>query len=409
MKKKMFIPFIMLSFLLLTGCGNGANQKANSDTKSATHAHEGEGHEGEDHDEELEGMAVLSVVQRKAINLTVSKLPKRAMSNIVRANGQLEVSPKDKSEVISYLGGNVKQIFVFEGDFVKKGQILAQLEHPDFIQLQQEFIAAYSKLNYLKKEFDRQEELYRNQVGSGKNFQRIEAGYRTAKSTYQGLKLRLEMMGVKTKRILEGDMMRKLPILAPIAGYITAVNTSLGDYVDAKESMFRIVNTTNIHADITVYEKDASKIKIGQKVRIQLSNANQEMDGQIFAIAKAYTAENRSVLIHATLLGDKSTLIADSYLSAEILLGSKEVTAVPEAAIVQDGGKNYVFLKDKVTAELHDGEWAFSKHEVIVGITQNGWKEITFVHPPSATAQVVLKGAYYLLSDLQKSEAKHEH
>lgn len=475
--KTIALASIVATSVAFTACNNTAKQQHKEEKTEDAH----------DHDEATEGMAVLSDIQRKAIDLKIGELPHRQMSGLVKTTGQLEVSPSNKAEVTAYIGGNVVSIAAFQGDKVEKGQVLATLEHPDIIQLQQDFIEKYNNLQYLEKEYNRQKELYQNQVGSGKNFQRVEADYNTAKAQYQGLKLRLKMLKLKTARIEKGHIAHQLKVLSPISGYVSGINISLGSYIDARTKMFSIRNFDKIHADLSVYEKDINQVKEGQTVRLKVANLpNTELKGKVFAIAKEYETNSRSIVVHASIENPPKKLIADSYVSGEILTNSQTVAAVPETAIVNDGGKQYIFVFDAKGSEAanhqhegedheakdedhdhnntaethshdaqkgdthnhegeehnHDGEKEGDTHnhegehnhetdghihdivkykalkdqkiayrmvEVIPGLKSEGYVAITAVEKLAHDAVIVLDGAYYLLSDLKKSEAAHQH
>ncbi|MCT4600038.1 MAG: efflux RND transporter periplasmic adaptor subunit [Marinifilaceae bacterium] len=393
---------LIFGLMLLTSCSNDEITKV--DSKNTSHS-ESEG----DHDEKMEGKVILNSIQMEALDLKLDHLQKRVINSTVKTNGILVVSPKDKTDVVSYVGGNVKQIYVFEGDKVKKGQILAKLEHPDFINLQQEFITSYNKKEFLKKEYIRQSELYKNEISSGKKYQKIESDYKTAISKYQSLKIKLEMLNVNISRLEKGKIDKELLICSPMSGYISSVNLNLGSYIDAKTKMFSITNNDKIHADITIFEQDVPKVKIGQKIRMKLPGEKEEFFGEIFAIAKEYDKSGRTIKAHASINRNGKDLVIGTYISGEILLNNYNETAVPESSIVQDGGKNYIFIKDKISSSLHEGELAFSMLEVIVGKSQSGWTSISVVNGESEKIEVVINGAYYLLSDLQKSETEHSH
>ncbi|MDD4608646.1 MAG: efflux RND transporter periplasmic adaptor subunit [Bacteroidaceae bacterium] len=385
-----------------------------------------------EHEEETEGVVFLDKNQRDAINLQMGTLQKRNMSSIIKCTGELEVAPNDQAHVTAYVGGNVKSIQVFEGDRVKKGQILAQLEHPDIITLQQEYINAYNSWKYMQKEFARQKELFDNNVGSGKNFQRVEADYQSALSTYEGLKLSLKMLGLNTKLIEKGIIQQSLAVLSPISGYVSKINISLGSYIDARSEMFSIINNDKMHADLEVYEQDIARVKVGQTVLLKVANRNgEELKATIFAIAREFKKENKTVQVHAQISPMPTDLITGSYVEAYIQVGDTEMLAIPQTAIVSDGGKEYLFVYDPLATkkiknashqegEAHEHEEgdeeqhkeglrAYKMVEIITGIQNDGYSQVTLVDSLSTDAQIVITGAYYLLSDLQKSEAAHSH
>ncbi len=432
------IRYISLFILLISGF-------LISSCNSSPRAKDEHGHSTQDkHDDEaLEGMVVLNKKQRSALNLQLGVIQERTMAGFIKTNGQLEVSPADKAEITAFMGGNVKSISVFEGDKVRKGQILATLEHPDYISLQQEYIESFNNFTFLAKEYERQKALYDNNVGSGKNFQKVEADYNAAKSSYEGLGIRLQMLNLNTATIKKGTISQSVNILSPVEGYVSQVDISIGAYVDAQTKLFSVVNNDKIHADLLVYEKDMPHVQVGQKARLRIANQDEEHPATIFAIAKKFQKDIKAIVVHANFDDSPGNLIAESYVSGEIFNDKELMKAVPESAIVEDEGKSYIFIVNPMatneaahhdehedhghdetdddhhqndghddgnhTADHTGDNIAFRMVEVIPGLIDNGYVAITIPQVISDDAQVVMAGAFYLLSDLKKSEAEHSH
>ncbi len=447
MNKQIQLVLALLTILLsATYCNK--NHTRNSDNEHVEHEDE--------HKEELEGVAVLTYKQRLALNIKLGKISMRNMSATIHTNGILKVSPTDKAEITSFMGGNVKSIKVFQGNKVRKGQVLATLEHPDFIQLQQEYIEAANNYHFSKIDFERQKELYENEASSAKIFQKTEAEFKNYKAKYEGLQIKLKMLNMDYKSIETGKLETELKIISPISGYVNKIDISLGSFVDAATKMFSISNNNNIHADLLVYEKDIPNVKVGQKARLQLSNiSNVELTGRIFSIAKEYQKDAKAVLVHARIENAPDKLIAGSYVNATIFTQNSHRQSVPESAIVTDGGKKYIFVFDAHASEIanhvdtdkhthdhddgdehkdkedehkhenaaeHDADAehdtydmfenkkvAFRMVEVISGVKDNSYVEIKLIEPIDKDAQIVLDNAFYLLSDMKKSEAEHVH
>src|SRR3546814_15199625 len=92
------------------------------------------------------------------------------------------------------MAGNVRKILVIEGDKVQKGQTLALLEHPDLITVQLDYQDALNRLSYLEKEYERKKQLFEEEIGSGKEFQRVEAEYKSMQYRTAALKAKLTNM-----------------------------------------------------------------------------------------------------------------------------------------------------------------------------------------------------------------------
>lgn len=430
MKTKIFISIIAIASLM--SCNS-------SDSKD---------HEGDEHEEGAEGVVVLKKNQRDALNLKLGSFLMRNLTTVVKTNGQLEVPPSSSADVTAIIGGNVKSIKVFHGDKVSKGQLLAVLEHPDYIILQEEFSEVANKLEYLEKEYERQKELFENNVGAGKDYQQAKSEYNTAKAKYAGLKSRLQLINLSPDKIEEGIISNTVNIISPINGFVNEVNIKVGTYVDANYKLFAITDNSEIHADFMIYEKDVHLVKEGQKVHFTVSNRpDEELSATVFAIGKEFEANSRAVHIHADINEKVSGLISGMYISGHLHTDEKFTRALPNDAVVSEGTKSYIFIQDSEALEDHDHEeydtdggehdegehveeeedheghvhgdvdddeeehdmMAFKMIEVITGLKDDGYTEIYLIDSLPDNTKVVMNAAYYLLADMKKEETEHDH
>ena len=407
MKTKIIIAFIAIATLM----------SCNTKNKTTSESEENEEHGPE-------GVVVLNENQREALNLKLGTFQMRNLTTVVKSNGQLEVPPASSAEVTAVIGGNVKEIKVFHGDRVKKGQLLAVLEHPDFIVLQEEFAEVANRLEYLEQEFERQKELFENNVGAGRDFQQAKAEYNTAKAKYEGLKSRLQLINLSPAKIKEGIISNTVSILSPINGFVNEINIKVGSYVDAKDILLEITDNSAIHADFMVYEKDVHLVKEGQKVHFTVSNRpGEELTATVFAIGKEFEANSRAVHVHAKINEKVSDLIPGMYISGHLHTDEKYTRTLPNDAIVAEGTKSYIFILDNqaleerekdetANEEIHadnkdnaeENSMAFRMVEVIPGQKDDGYTEIHLINSLPDNTQVVLNTAYYLLADMKKEE-----
>ena len=165
MKRIYLVIFVISLGFVLGGC----SQSPSTNTEEHEHEHEGE-----------KGQVTLNKEQFDALGIKLGGFQMRNLTTVVKVNGQLEISPESRADITTLMGGNVKEIKVFHGDKVRKGQPLAVLEHPDYIALQEDYAEIANKLDYLKQEYERQEELYKNNAASGKAYQKAKSDYYVA-------------------------------------------------------------------------------------------------------------------------------------------------------------------------------------------------------------------------------------
>lgn len=427
MNLRLIITALTLSSIF-SSCDNQVNKGQEG---SASHAEDG-GPEGGGDEEEggshEEGIVSLTAMQRKAIKLELGPLKLKNLSTSVKATGELELPPQNEANVSAIVGGNVFKINVIEGDKVRKGQTLALLEHPDFIEMQTNLRESASRLEYLEREYARQENLYKQKVGSGKAFQEAEAAYNSAKATVEGLKAKLNMLNVNTEKILQGNINRFIPVISPIAGFVKKVNIKMGQYVGPQEVLFGVVDNSHIHADLMVFEKDISKVAVGQKVSFTVANARDgSYTGKIFSVGKNFEDDPKAVHVHADIDGSTESLIPGMYIEGRIAVDDLSSLALPETAIVSEGEKSFIFVKngevahekrnESDPAHLEDREedtpstesWTFKRVPVITGVEDNGWIEVRLLEPLPDSAQIAYSGAYNLISEMGKGETDHGH
>ncbi|MEQ9264159.1 MAG: efflux RND transporter periplasmic adaptor subunit [Balneolaceae bacterium] len=357
---------------------------------------------------EEESTVHLSELKFNALGIELDTLRKRSLSNTVRVNGQLEVPPQHEATVTSVLGANIVSIEVIEGDFVTKNQIVAYLSHPNLIQVQTEYVRSWRQMNYLEKEYQRQKKLYDEEIGSGQQFQKTEAEYEATRAEVKGSEARLRQLNLNAEEVRSGTIYERIPVVSPIEGYVEDVGIQIGQYVDPQATLFEIINVEHIHADFMVYEKDVRQLKKGQQISFTVeSGSDEELVANIYSIGKKFEQEPKAVHVHAEIDDPQEYLIPGMYIRGSIQTSSEKVWAIPEDAIVTEDGKSLMFLAEK---EIENGEveWKFIPLEISTGIQEGNWVEVKFFEPLPESAQVVMNNAYYLISEMKKSETGHD-
>ncbi len=393
---KQFVLF-SITAVLFAACGNNEHNSEEHD------------HDHGEHEEETGDEVHLSAQQYKSLDMKVDTLAQRSIGSYVEANGQIEVPPQNEASVTAILGGNVKSIKVIEGDKVKKGQVLAYLSHPSLIDLQTEYMSNWSQFQYLEADYQRQKKLLEENVGSGKEFQKIKAEYLSMKSKVKGAEAQMRMIGLNIGKIQEGQVYSQIPVISPINGHVRLVEVKIAQYVRPETEMFEIVNIDEVHADLMVFEKDIHKVKVGQKVSFTVqSNESQELEAVIYSVGKAFEQDPKALHLHADIKDKKGLLIPGMYINARISTDENKSLAIPESGVVKEGGKHYIFIAEK-EGDSDISEWGFIPLEVLVGATDNGWVEVKLLQKTDSKIQVAQNNAYYLMAEMKKGEAEHTH
>lgn len=389
----------VLTFVL-AACGNKENNKENNGN---SHNEEQNTEDNQEHNENEEVM--LSQQQFDALKMKIDTLALRSMSGYIEANGTLEVPPQNEAAITSVVGANVVAIEVIEGDKVNKGQVVAYLSHPNIIQLQTDYLNAYSNSNFLKKNFERQQKLYDAGVGSGANFQKAEAEYQASKAMVNGLAAQLKILNISTTSVQNGTILQRVALRSPIEGFVQKVEVKTGQYVEPQTELFDIINTQHIHVDLMVFEKDVHKISKGQKVTFKVQSIpDAELTAEIYSVSKTFEDNPKAVHVHAEIENKTGNLIPGMYVQGKIQVDNTSTKALPESAIIKEGDKYFVF-----SVEKENNDWSFKPVVVIIGNKDGDWVSVQFMEDQENNTQFAYNNAYYLLAEMKKGEAGHEH
>jgi cobalt-zinc-cadmium efflux system membrane fusion protein len=293
------------------------------------------------------------------------------LNAVVTVNGVVDVPPQNMVSVSFPMGGYLKYTKLLPGMHVSKGEIIAQMEDQSLVQLQQDYLVTKAKLDYLEKEYIRQKELNADKVNSDKTFQQVTAEYTSQKVMLKGYAEKLRLIHISPENLSEEKISRQVALYSPINGYVSKVNVNTGKYLQPTDVLFELINPDDIHAALSIFEKDLGKISIGQHVKISFVDEPQkEYDGEVILVNRNVD-ENRTAIAHCHFLSHPKQLLPGMFLNARIQVKEAMVSVLPEEAIVRFENREYVFMEiSKGTfrlAEVNSGERGKGMVEIVKG------------------------------------------
>ncbi|MES2331073.1 efflux RND transporter periplasmic adaptor subunit [Sediminibacterium roseum] len=336
------------------------------------------------------------------------------LSNYIKASGTIDVPPQDLVSITSPYGGSIRSTTVIEGKYMKKGELIATIENPEFVQVQQDYLETSSQLSFLQQDLTRQEELVKENIAARKSLQKATSEYNTMNARLEGLKARLRIMNINPSSVKAGNFTSVTRIYAPTNGYITHVYSNVGKFIGPNELMADMANTNNIMIRVKVFEKDLPNIKLGQKVRFRATGDSVERTAKVFLIGKDIDTD-RTVEVHAAIERLTSNMLPGMFVNAIVEIGTSSTPALPQAAVVPSGGKHYIFVEEpskqgEQNTKTADKEkhHSFRRVEVGIGVTENGFTAVILPEKFDPKSKIVIKGAYDLLSKMNNSEEEEE-
>ncbi len=235
-------------------------------------------------------------------------------------NGILVIPPQYHATVTLTMDGVIKSTSLLAGTFVKKGDLLATLENPEYITLQQAYIESCAQAEFLEAEYCRQEALVHEEAASQKKFQQTKADYLSMKSRKEATAAQLNTLGFVPAKVLAEGISPYLEVHSPIDGYIANVQVNLGKYVMAGTPLCDIIDKSKTLIKLTAYEKDIDKIKMGDKVEFRVNGlGTNAFNGMVVSLGQVIDNVNRSLEVYAKVTENYPQFRPGMYVNAQVV------------------------------------------------------------------------------------------
>jgi len=342
--------------------------------------------------EASKGIIELTDAQLTSAELTIDTLQIHLLSRELHLSGQVKVPPQDIYSMSAPLGGYVSSVSILPGARVNKGQLLVIMEDLQYIELQQQFLSAKSRLAMLQAEYDRQRALNESKASSDREFQQVKSEWEAATLEVRGLKEKLLLIHVDAETLTPTTISKSIPMHAPFDGFVSKVNVNAGKYVNASDVILEIIQSDNCYLGLTVFERDMRELNAGMKLVARGNNLPDSIVCEIDFINPDLT-DQRSGEAICHFITPHNHLMPGMYMQADVELGIQRVTAIPAESVVHHENKNYIFVQNAAQT--------FEMIEVAVGTEEDGLIEISLQAPLNGRP-VVYKGAYALLMAMLK-------
>jgi len=374
---------ILLTTIILTSCGTSPKptiEKNNVQVVTASNK------------------VQLTKEQVALAQLAMAPIQQGKMKGMVHLNGVVDVPPTGIASVSIPMGGYVQDINLIPGTYVKKGQVLATVKDPAYVQLQENYLAAKARLIYLQEDLDRQKTLLTQEAVSKKSFQQIQSDYNANAIQIKALSEQLKLINIQPDNLTTEKMNSLVQLVAPISGYVTKVNINRGKYVTPSDVLLEIMDPNDIHAAITIYESAIAGFKVGMKGIVSLTQDPSKKYAVTIKAVSQNINEDKTGLLHCHFDQIPKNVLPGMFLSADLVVENNEAVLIPIDAVQRFQGKDFIFIQS--------GANEFEAIEIQVSQTN---AEFVTVSNADATKWIgkslVVKNAFSLLGKLMnKSE-----
>lgn len=340
----------------------------------------------------------LDAAQMKRIGLQVGPARDTLVSETLVLTGSVTLPPNNRADISPLVAGQIRTIHVTEGRFVEEGAVVAELNSPEALRLQEQHLRAWSQSQWLKAESDRQEALVQADAGALKLAQKAKADYQMALAELESSGAQLQLMGYNLQAIRQGKFEPVLKLRAPLHGHVAMIGGRPGEYVQPGKILLQIVNTHHLHVELDAFENQLSALRQGAALQVSPTSGNfKPFKANIFGYPGALDDNSRSVKVHAEIQDPQpKELFAGLGVRAKLQAVAVQAGLVPLNAVIRQGGKLYIFEP----AGTRGDKSYFKKTEVFAVVEGNDFYALRLPLP----TQMVLKGAYNLEGVPQSAE-----
>ena len=351
----------------------------------------------------------LSKAQVQAAGIRLGGFTYENMASEVLANGIVAVPPQNQVSISAVLGGYVESVKVLPGQHVHKGAVVAILRAPEYLKLQQDYLQSSARVLFLAQDVERQRILDIEDVGAKRKLQQAQADYQSELAASKSLAAQLAQLNIDADRLRKtGRIQPTVNLITPLHGYVKSVSINPGQFVNPQDVLVEVVDRSDLHLELNVFEKDIARIQTGQQ--ILFSVPNRQMPGElmlahVFLIGKAFNADARTVPVHAHIVIESSNqLLPGQYVSARIQTAGNRLPTLPEEAVIQAGELSYIYAQVYAT----DSTATFHRIKVKPGASGHKDMALTLLEPIADTNRIVRQGAYFLDAERGKGQGGEE-
>lgn len=333
---------------------------------------------------------------------SVVYLAEKALEEELQLPGTVSYDMNSVAKVGSRVSGRIVQVFVKEGEHVKKSTALASIQSVELGTTEANYLKARARLEALKVQADRAKDLYERKVTSAKEYEMSLMDYKSVKAEMETSRNALENLGLNDAEItnLEGGKYnsKNLYIRTPISGTVTVREAIIGQAVNARDNLFTVADLSVLWINLEVYEKDLASIRMGNEAKvIPIGSKDESLKAVVSHVGDVIDPIKKTAEIRLEVRNSKGRLrpgqsVTATVVGAMVESSVNKAKVIPSDCIHKIEGENYIFVRNT------DG--SFSAKKIGVGKIYDNWVEIT--SGVESGEAIVEEGSFVLKSEYLK-------
>ena len=233
---------------------------------------------------------------------------------------------RESVEVVAELSRRLMRVVAKEGEYVKKGALLYELDASD---LRAELAVLEVDTEQARREVERQTALLKEQI--------------TTAAEQEAAQSRLAALAARRNTVLV--TLAKTQVRAPFGGTLGLRRVSEGAWVSPNTVITTLEDLSRLKVDFTLPERYAPEVEVGRKFSVQVAGVAEAIEGQVVAIESTVTAASRSLVIRGELT-DAKGVRPGNFAKISLTLSLRDALVVPAIAVTSSAEGRSVFIVD---------------------------------------------------------------
>jgi cobalt-zinc-cadmium efflux system membrane fusion protein len=272
--------------------------------------------------------------------IEIDSVTSSRVMNTLTLTGKVDFNEDNVIKIFPTISGQVSEIKVMPGDYVKQGQVLALIKSSDMASYSNDFVNAKSNLEIAKKSMEATNDMYQSGLASQKDLVAAQEFYHQAESAFE-----------KSQRVLNlngGSMTGEYTLKSPIDGFVVdrQVNNNMMIRSDNSTALFTISDLKNVWVMANVYESNISNVKMGDSVNITtLSYPGKIFRGRIDKVMNVLDPSNKVMKLRIILANPGYLLKPEMFASVAVnTTENKNMVSIRSRALIFDHSQYYVLV-----------------------------------------------------------------
>jgi cobalt-zinc-cadmium efflux system membrane fusion protein len=322
--------------------------------------------------------------------------------------GEITANLDRVAQIVPRVPGVAREVRARLGDRVRAGDTLALIDSRELAEATSNYLTARERAALARTKAEREERLWRQRISAEQDYLEAKQKFAEERIAERAADQKLRALGLSTAEIGaigSGSYraMTQFSVTAPFDGTVIEKNVTPGQLVETQTALFKIANLETVWVIGNIYEKDMTRVKVGQQASVTVqSHPDRRFAGKVAWVSDVVEEQTRTLRIRVEVDNREGLLRPGTFARIALQVASKDgVIAIAPAAIQRQGGEMVVFVDE--------GEGRYTRREVTLGIRTPEQVEIAWGLDPGE--RVVVEGSFLLKSELEKAgfEAGHAH